>query len=310
MARQALRFTKELTPGTFQAAAPPTDQTLIRIDRDGAFTARPTPNRFEVRTADTGNRLAQTGYGTMGTVGRFPTLFYFSQAKLLIPWACNIVADGGGWKPAYTATLDYFVEHEDTGRTLFFQRYLGSSCTTFRLSGNNAGEGVKMNLDFGFVYLAEAVITATDFPMPALSAYNTDAPVTFEMMAGGVSLGGARSSFKAFELNVANVLDVDYDESVYPQAIKWCGRNVNGSLNFRWKTDTDRTNFHNVVTGIAASFAVTNGTTTTTFSHNGQNTISGVDDTTPLASSHYQNVAFMTYMDFTAGTDFSATTTP
>ena len=90
MAFQALRATKELVAGTYQAGAPGSDVAQIRLTGDNAFPGRKEPMPWVLRDVAGSNRPVQTGAGQFSTKGSFNTPFYFSQAKVLLPWACTI----------------------------------------------------------------------------------------------------------------------------------------------------------------------------------------------------------------------------
>ena len=310
MARQALRFTQEVVPGTFPGSPAAGTQTNLRLVGDDAYPGRVAPNLFYVRDAAGSNRNVAAGAATFKCDGSLSTLLYYSQAKLMLPWACNIISDGGGsFKPAYTGTFDHLAQMEDAGPTLIYDRSLGAVCESVTIRGTNGGDGVKVTFAATFKYLGIATITATDFPMPALTAYPAGQPVVFEQIAGNFSLGGARTGFRSFEIQVKHVIDQIYDESAYPQAIKWCGRDVSWKVDMRHRSVADRAAF-NAVTAQTASIALTDGTTTITFDFKTNNIISAVTDSQPLAKAHYQSLDGMVLVDAAAGTDLAVTVAP
>jgi hypothetical protein len=310
VARQAVRGTKEATVGAFDASALAASITYPRLVGDNAFGAQPTPNISYVRDAAGSNRRVQAVHGNYATKGKLATLGYYSQAKLLLPWACNLINDtGGNLKPAYTMTFDWQYQLEDSGGTMAFRRFLGAYCEDFTFKASNSGDGVKWAADFGFNYLTPATITVTDFAMPTLDKYPADQPAIFQQAAGLFTLGSSRVGFRSLEISVKNIFDVIYDEGTYPQAIKWCGRDVSFKTVLRFKSLGDRTDFE-AVTAKTASIAITDGTTTITFDFKTNSIFGTLGDELPLGKAHYQNTDLMVMLDSTAGTDLAVTIAP
>lgn len=309
--RQAARITLEVTPGTYASAALPAARAWPRITGDNATPDRPTPNRYYVRDAAAGNRNVQTDYGTMSSDLKFSTPWYGSQSAVLIPMFCNLAADGLSFKPTSTFTYDLLEQLEDTGRTAVYARWLGCVPESLSLKANNSGDAQKFMADFTakFTNFSDT-ITTTDFDTPALSAYPADLPNKFQQLTGGISIGGTPvGSFKSFELTVKNILDADYDESVYPQAVRWCGRDVSFKIDFRWKSQTLRAAM-NGVTPQTVVVTLTDGSSTHVFDFKTNTIVTGIDESTPLGSAFYQATTFTPMLDATAGTDFVYTYTP
>lgn len=311
MPRQAVRLTKEATAGTFDASALSADKVYLRLDQGDSFAGRPTPDTYYIRDAAGSNRPVQADHATFTTAGSLNVLCYLSQAKNLIYWACNLVADGLHYKPPFTFTLDHMMQMEDSGRTRVYKRYLGCTPGRFRLAGNNQGDGQKMRISVDFLYRSVAAITVTDFATPALSAYPTDKPMQFKQLGGGLTVGSALTRFRSFELEVANKIEAIYDESTtgYPQEIGWYGRDVAATFEALFKSTAHRTAF-DAVTAQTASAQFSDGTTTLLLNMYDTNIITAVDDLTPLDGPFYQRIKLLPMVDATSGTDLAATVTP
>jgi hypothetical protein len=305
-----LRFTKETTPGTFNTAATSADKTFIRITGDNAFPDRSIPNIYYVRDAAASNRNVQVDFGTKTATGRFESLVYASQAKLLLPWGCNLVSAGLSFALPYTFTVDHLLQLEGATFPVLYKRYLGVTCQDMMLKAGNQGDAQKFALSATFWYLSTADITVTDFATPALTDYPSDLPMKFQQLAGGVTINSsAVVGFKSYELTVKNMTKGIYDESEMPQFIGWYGRDVSFRVEPRFKSSAERAAFDGV-TARSATVILTDGTNTITFDHKSQNIITSLSDSTPLGDAFYQNETISSMVDATAGTDFVCTITP
>lgn len=310
MARQGLRWTKEVTPGTFPGSPAGGTQEYIRLVGDDAYPGRVEPNTFFVRDAAGSNRNVAAGMATWKCQGSLSTLLYYAQAKNLVLWACNIISDGaGGFKPAFTGAFDHYSQMEDAGPTVVYDRSLGCVCDSVTIKGTNTGDGVKITFAASFLYTGVATITGTDFPPPALTLFPAGSPAVFPHVAGNFSLGGARTGFRSFEITVKHILDQIYDESPYPQAIKWCGRDVTLKVDVRHRSQADRTAF-NAVSAQTSALSLFDGTTTIAFNFQTASIISGLTDSQPLAKAHYQSLDATVLLDASTGTDLTVTVSP
>lgn len=308
MAFQAVRATKEVTPGTYQTTPPAGDVALIRLTGDNPFPGRKEPMPYVIRDVAGTNRPVQTGAGQFSTKGSIAaTPMYFSQAKVMLPWACTIA---GSPLDTGSITLDYKKQLADSGGTLVYDRQLGCKCRTFRLGASSTPQGSVVMLNYDYDFLNTATITATDFPAVALSAYPTDQPVTFQLSAGGLTLvSSGRTKYSEISLSVTNILDPLYDEGATPDRIWWGGRDVVLTAKFRLTAQTDRAAY-NALSAQNCSLVFTDGTTTVTFDLKGAVRITKVDDDLPMGGAPYQMLTVGGYLDTTAGTDLTVAITP
>jgi hypothetical protein len=308
--RQALLFTKETTPGTYNVSATSADKVNVRIVDDSAFPDRSVPNVYYVRDAAGSNRNVQADHGTMTSLLQFKTLIYPSQAKLLMPWGFNLVADGLSFKSPYTFTVDHLIQLEDAGRTVLYRRYLGATPADVAVKASNQGDAQKFMFSSSFWILGvDEAITVTDFPTPVLADFPGGKPFKFQQLAGGVSLGGTRTGFKNFDLMCKHNSKGIYDEGVYPQAIGWFGRDVSTKIDFRYKSAADRAALEGV-TAEAMTVTLTDGTTTVLWDFKSTNVITAVGDSLSLSDAFYQGVSTHAMVDATAATDLNVTVTP
>jgi hypothetical protein len=296
-----LRITQETTFGTYNSSPTTGQVAIVQLDQANAFTMRPKPMRWSIRTASSNNRRVQTGSSKMGYQGGLQTLIYPSQAGLLLPWFCNLDATTG---QAYSCTIDHAITMEDSGATVVYKRYLGCKVGRGVISGNADDQLMRLRLDL--IGQTQATITNTDFPTPALTDYPTDAPYVFEHLAGGLTLNGSLPEPKSFELTVENILDATFNSSAYVTRIKNCGRNVDFVTAAVYQRATDRTKFEGV-TAITAEAVFTNGAHSLTFNMETQNFYDDINDDLPFDKVKYQELHMQAYLDGTAGNDFSLT---
>jgi hypothetical protein len=307
IAREALRITKEATAGTFDAAA--TLKAVIPITSTGAFSGMPTPRPFVLRDAGASNRKVQTGFGTVGTDLRLRTPFWYSFSPVLLPLFCT---PSGTPLELGTFTVDHYTMLEGPGvSTCVYNRFLGCMGESLTLAGDNTPQGTVMmaDLQFPFMSYSEA-ITATDFPEPNLTDYPWPNSIAkFQHFGGNVSLGGtSRAGFKALSIGVKNIIAKVYDESAYPQALSWRGRDVDFAINLRHKTNADRQKFISLAAN-AVTVSFTDGTNTVAFDFKSQNFLTKADDERNMNDAHYQSLAYGCYVT-AASTDMAVTITP
>src|SRR5437763_602834 len=117
MAREYLRITPEVTWGTYNGAGTP---IIVDLDQANAFTMRPAPQMWEIRSAAGFNRRRKTGSSKTTVAGALSLAVYPSQVATLIPWICATSANVLG-----AVTIDHAAVMEDSGPTTVYRRYLG-----------------------------------------------------------------------------------------------------------------------------------------------------------------------------------------
>jgi hypothetical protein len=299
MARQYLRLTPEASWGVYAAAGTP---ILLPIDRADAFTLRPAPIPWEIRSAGGGNRRVQAGSQRTSCTGALRTLVYGSQAATLAPWIC---ADADG--ALGSVTLDHAIQLEDGGTTAY-RRYLGVMVARARFRCGEDDPLLRLELDL--VAQQPAPISGADLPQPAATDYPGDVPYVFQHLAGGFSVVAPRAEFATFRCTVTNRLDVRFMASQFPTRIKYCGRDVDLGTRFPYLVTTDRAHLE-AVDPVAASLTFTNGSHALTFGLNSRNVIAGDDDDLGLDTIFLQGIELHNFFDPGAGppNDFTLTAT-
>lgn len=299
MAREFLRWTPELTWGTFDTTS--TTAQVIQLDQNNAFTMRPAPVAWQIRSASGFNRRVQTGSAKTGVQGGLNILCYGSQMTALMPAIVASPTNVLG-----SATIDHCLVMEDGSSTKVYRRYLG--CMVSQAAFAAAESNQLMRLNMQLIAKQPATITATDFPEPAVSAYPWDAPYVFEMASGALTIGSSRVEFEEFNITIKNTLDARFMASNYLTRLKYCGRDVDWTTRFPYVTAVDRSNYE-AVTAIAASITFTNSTHSMAFNFNSNNFEMKVNDDLSLDKVFLESIEGSCYFDRTAGTPNDLTVT-
>ncbi|AGA28382.1 phage tail tube protein [Singulisphaera acidiphila] len=299
MAREFLRWTPELTWGTFDSTS--TTAQIIQLDQNNAFTMRPSPVSWQIRSAGGYSRRVQTGSSKTSLQGGLNILCYGSQMATLMP-AINATSAN----VLKSATIDHCIVMEDNSSTKVYRRYLGCMVNQAVFSASESNQLMRCNIQL--TAKQPATITATDFPEPAASAYPYDAPYVFEMAAGGLTIGSSRVEFEEFNITIKNVLDPRFMAGQYLSRLKYCGRDVDWTTRFPYITSLDRADYE-AVTPVAASITFTNGTHSLAFNFNANNYKMKADDDLAMDKVYLQSIEGSCFFDPTAGTPNDLTVT-
>jgi hypothetical protein len=300
MARQYLRWNPEVTWGTFNTAGAAT-APIIQLDQNNAFTMRPSPVSWSIRSASGFARRVQTGSSKTSVQGGLNMLCYGSQMVALAP---AIFASSSNVLGSFT--LDHAIVMDDTAGTTVYRRYLGCMVSQASFTSGEANQLMRMALQI--IAKQPATITVTDFAEPAVSAYPWDAPYVFEMLSGAVTIGSARVELEEFNITIKNQLDPRFMASNFLTRLKYCGRDVDWSVRFPYITTVDRANYE-AVTAIAGSVTYTNGAHALGFNFNSNNFEVKCDDDLALDKVHLESIDGACYFDHTAGTPNDLTVT-
>jgi hypothetical protein len=298
MAREYLRWTPELTWGTFDATfATP---AIIQLDQPNMFTMRKKPVEWMIRTAGSYNRRLQKGSSKYGIGGGLNMLVYGTQLVTMAPALFATSANVLG-----SATIDHAIVMEDGSNTVVYQRYLGVMCQQVGIAAKESDQLMRLTLQL--IGKATATITITDFAEPAVTAYPSAAPYVFEH-AGAFTLATSRSEFEDISITIKNVLDAKFFRTSTLSRIKYLGRDVDVSIKFPHITTADRAALE-AQTAVAASCTFTNGGNSAAFQFNSKNYIAEVTDALDLDKIYLQSIAMQCFFDPTAGTpnDMSVT---
>jgi hypothetical protein len=298
MAREYLRITPETTWGTFNAGG---THTVLDLAQSNAFTMRPSPVRWSIRSAGGYNRRRQTGSSKTAFAGNLNVIGYGSQMAALAPL---FVATSGN--VLGSVTIDHALVMEDSGPTTVYSRHLGVMAPTATLSCSE--QDPLLRLALGLIAKQSATITVTDFAEPAVTAYPTDAPYVFEHASGAVTIGTSRSEWESFSLSIKNMIDTSFMGNAFISRAKYCGRDVDFSTKFPYVITTDRSDYE-AVTAVSASITFTNGAHSLAFDMKSQNFFAKVDDDLSLDKLYLQGIDMEAYFDGTAGNDFTLTVT-
>lgn len=298
MAREFLRITPELVPGTFQTAGV---HTLIDIDSANSYTVRPKPFTIDTRTAGAYNRRWIRTSKKHSVEGNLNLLMHGSMAAPFVDWA---VAQANVLK---SYTVDYCVTEEDTGSTIIYSRDSGCYIEQAQLTAGESDQLIRAQLQI--VAMARTVITITEFPTPALTDYPTDALLVFEDATAGLQLGGvARLDIETFNLTIKNMIDKRYFVSASPQLLKYCGRDIDWTSRVSFKSSVPRTAFE-AQTAIAGSITFGNGTHSLVIGLNSKNYYNSVADQIDHSKVFLNELTLSSFVDPAIGDELTLTAT-
>lgn len=293
-ARQWLAMTPETTYGVYNTTG---TQMWVRLTDNNAFTVRPKPLVATIRSADGGNRRRQRVSSREAVSGTLNTLFYPSQAPAMLSWGVNL----NNYTPQ-----SYTIDHFDSVRV---RRYLGCLVKTMTIGCAAAKNDGIATLSFEILGQQPASPDPT-LAEPLPSAFPTESPYTHQQSAGLVSIGGTRTKYRSIELKVKNLLIPTWDETTFPSAIYWGGRDVDWTVAVQYVSTIDRANFESQ-TPLPCSIGWSQQTPAHSASFNfaATNFIGSLTDDLPLDGAGYETLLMQTFYDNTAATDLILTAT-
>lgn len=297
-----------------------TDSIYIRLDGANRFTLRPMPTQ---RAVAFGGGFAVQGYTVSDKmavgVGQLAVTLCYSQAKLLLDWACTRI--NAGQTTPWTTTEPpgdlasctvYHGVMRDDG-TIRRRRYKGVKVHNWRLA-SSADSGLT-TLTMGVLAAkmdSNAVDSSSDpdataFPAPADTAFPTD-PLLFVETNGGISVGGSTVLYcQGIDLNVTNAMATRTWNNRFVQVDRIRGRKSTLTAQVLYTASPSWRALYEALTTRAASFAWTNGVNTVTLDYKSNNIISGVEDQLQPGDLYDQAVTLESQYDTSAGTDLAFT---
>ena len=291
-ARQWLALTPETSFGVYNTSGTP---IWIRLSDGNAFTMRPRPLASTIRSADGGNRRRQRVAARAFASGTLETLFYPSQAQALLGWATSL---------ANYTPQSYTIDHWDSVRP---RRYLGCLVKSLAIGSSASRNDGVVGLSFEIV----AQQPASPDPVlnePASSSFPAETPYTHQQSAGLATIGTSRSKYRSLDVVIRNLLVPTWDETQYPSALYWTGRDVDWSIWLQYLAATDRASFESqapLACSVGWSQAATGHSVTLNFQ--GTNYLDQLVDDLPLDGAGYQHLILQSFFDNTAQTDLTAT---
>lgn len=306
MGLQAVRITQEVAYNTYPSSPATGTFTDIFLPVDDAMSVRPTPQFWQINDASQGNRPIRRNVGRTNITGTLQTYLFPSQAGLLMGLATTLT----GTAPCLdlnSFTIDHAI-FRDGNCAVDYRRYTGCKFGNVTLTADNTDQGCLLMFKGDVIASTPRVITVTDFPTPALSAYPADDPFLFYQTSSHFTIGTVRTNYQSLSLSVANVLKSFMDESIYVSSVDWFGRTTNLSAKLKYKAFTDRSNYE-IGTKQAASVKFDNGTHSVLFDLGGQAIFDAVSDSLPLADYFTQSISMTSLVDPSLGTPTDLTVT-
>lgn len=316
MAREYLRITPETggNPtlwGQFQAGNL-SSATIVQLTDSNAFTMRPTPIRWTIRSAGGYNRRIQSGSSKTVLNGALNNLvLYGSQVAAWINWIQPYQIGGTGEYDVNSCTVDHALVMEDGSNTTIYRRYLGVKVGGWQITSNSDSQLLRISLT-GLVGKSTASITSSDFSEPTYSSYPSDTPFVHEHAATATMGGTSRvvTGFDQFQVTGRNLLDPRFFNSTTIAYLKYCGRDIDWSIQFPYVVSTDRTSLFEGTTPSAFSVAYSiPASHTLTLNFENQNILGGIGDSLDFNQLFMQTVSGWSQVDSGAGNDFVPTST-
>ena len=298
MPREFLRITPETTPGTFNSTGA---HTIIDIEQSNAYTVRPRPITVDIRTAGAFNRRWKRVSKKASLEGTLNWLMHGSQAAVFVDWS---IAASNALK---SYTVDHCVMMEDDSSTKIYSRDLGVYVRQAELLASEQDQVLRAQLQL--VGMERTVIAATDFPTPVLTDFPTDAILTFEDASAGLSLHTAsRLDLESFHLTIKNLIDVRYFVALWPQKLKYCGRDIDWTSRLAYSAAIPRADYE-AQTPLAAAIIFNNGTNALTLNLNSQNYYGDVQDQIDHSKVFLQEINLSSFVDSATGDELNASAT-
>jgi hypothetical protein len=299
--REYLQFTPEVTWGVYDAAGV---HTGVQMTDSNAFTLRPVPQVWEIRSACSTNRRLMRGTYRTQIQGAFNNIVVFGSQAVF--WATMLNLAGNPLDaPSYT--VDHAIQMEDAAGTKVLRRYLGCKVSQWQFSAASDTQLLRLNLNL--IGKSFVPITTTDFPEPAPGTCAPDAPFVLEN-ASTFTMGtaGARTEFDRFQATGVHVMDPTYFNSAFITRLGVKSRNVDASVVFPYIVTADRSDLE-AQSAHPASCTFTLGTHTLAFNFQAVNYTTAALDQLDYNRVFLQGITFADYFDPAAGTDFSLSAT-
>lgn len=318
MAREYLRLTPETNGnptlwGQFQSGNLGSALT-IQLTDSNAFTMRPAPIRWTIRSAGGYNRRVQTGSSKTVLAGALNNLvLYGSQVAAWINWIQPYQIGGTNVYDLNSYTIDHALVMEDGSNTTVYRRYLGVKVGGWQISSNSDNQLLRLSLtELTGKAAASPNITSADFSEPAYSAYPSDTPFVHEHASTATMGGTSRvvTGFDQLQVTGKNLLDPRFFNSTTISYLKYCGRDIDWSIQLPYINSSDRTSLFEGVTASAFSVAYSiPASHTLTFSFENQNILGAVGDSLDFNQLFMQTISGWSQVDSSATNDFVPTST-
>jgi hypothetical protein len=314
--------------GVFPGTGSP---TYIQLTDSNAFTLRPAPVRWTLRSASGYNRRILSGSFKTMTTGALNNMVVFgSQVGFWMNWLQPYQIGGTSAYELPSCSIDHVIIDESGSQNQIQKRYLGVKVGAWSLTSNSDASLMRLSLTN---LIAKQYQNPTISPsIPSDPAYNnyppissTDSPFVHQHASTvvlGATPGGTDrhlTGFDQFTVNVRHMLDPRFFNSTQIAYLRYCGRDVDWSLTFPYRIDAsnDRVSlFENqLTTGLGTVPITMNITYSIPSSHTlalnmeTNALIGSVTDDLNFNQLFMQNITGWNQVDSSTLTDFVATYT-
>lgn len=220
----------------------------IQLTDSNAFTLRPSPVRWTIRSAGGYNRRVLSGSFKTLTTGALNNLvvfggqassLWFGGFSWLMPY--SYTASGSTVYELPSCSIDHVIADESGSFTQVTKRYLGVKVAAWSFTSNSDASLARLSLTSLFAKsFQNSGFSPAISSDPAYSSYPSDPPyvhqhassdVTFQA-TGGTPNNRYQSGFDQFTMNVRHMLDPRFFNSTQIAYLRYCGRDVDYSVTF------------------------------------------------------------------------------
>lgn len=316
---QWLQLINESAYGVTEVTTP--TSTYVRLDHDNAFTMRPKPLTFDIRSADARNEriIRVGGNSTAASPGREElkgTLTTYAYSNFgtgagadTIPFMERVL----GWATTLTSNdlPSFTIRHWDGIRA---REYLGAKVESLELSAAPTSEEGVWKLVLGLVAQKYNATDPATFAEPAGTVF-ASAPFTYFESKGGLVIATsgttARTIYNSLSLSIKNQLHPSWDEDRFITDCTYNGRTVELKTSMRFVSKADRDAYEGQTPHTTVKLTLTKASPARTLvlDLQGKGYLNSVDQALNLAAPTYESLTVDAFRDPATGANFGFTST-
>lgn len=307
----------------------------IQLTDSNAFTLRPVPVRWTIRSAGGYNRRVLSGSFKTLTTGNLNNLVIFgSQANSLwfgssFAWLVPYSYSSGG-STIYelpSCSIDHVIADESGVFTQITKRYLGVKVSAWSFTSNSDASLARLSLTLFAKSFQNSGFSPAIASDPAYSSYPGapgDPPYVHQHASANVTFGATgsasnryQSGFDQFTVNARHMLDPRFFNSTNIAYLRYCGRDMDYSITFPYRVDVtnDRVTLFessSTLTGVTPvtmniTYSIPGTSHTFEFDFKTNSLVGTITDDLNFSQLFMQNITGWSQVDSTALTDFAIT---
>lgn len=317
---EAVWWVKESAYGTTKTSpVAGTDSIYLRTEGNSTQSLR---MEQMVQKIKYGGGYDIAGYAVKEKVrvaGKLQIVLTYTQAALLMKWAVNRINSGQStpWTTTEppgdvaSATIYHAIMREDG--TVKRSKYLGCKVAGGSIRCDADSQKMMLSLDIigqkkkGNSIDSSSDPDATEFPLPADTAFPTDT-ILFYHLASGLTINSAALSYpESIGIEWSNMMDPKWFASRFVSINRLRGRSARMTVRPLYTASPDWRTAFEARSSYDAAAVFTNGTNTLTFTMNANNLVDSVNDDLSPGKQYMQEFTLENQYDTSAGADLSIT---